>query len=101
VTKNWIALSVLAVALTVSGSTCFACGDEKKADDTKDAKAVAANGEAKGCDMPCCAHAAAAANEKNAAAPAGEKPSATLLGLVEPGDNPHRVRLVDHRTDLR
>jgi hypothetical protein len=74
VAKNWIGLSVLALALTVSGSTCFACGDEDKAAEAKDAQAVAANGETKGCDMPCCAHAAVAANDKNAAAPAGDKP---------------------------
>jgi hypothetical protein len=77
-TKNWIGLGVLAIAVAVSGSTCFACGEEKAAD-AKDIKTVAANGETKGCDMPCCAHAAAAAvaaNDKHAAAPAGEKPCA-------------------------
>jgi len=74
VTKSWIGLSVAAVALAVSVSTCFACGEQAQAADAKDVKTVAANGDAKGCDMPCCAHAAAAANDKNAAPPAGEKP---------------------------
>jgi len=77
VTKNWIGISVLTVALAVSASTCFACGEQAQAADAKDVKTVAANGETKGCDMPCCAHAAAAAaaaNDKNATPPAGEKP---------------------------
>ena len=75
-TKSWIGLNVAAVALAVSASTCFACGEQAQAADAKDVKTVAANGAAKGCDMPCCAHANAAANDKNAAIAAGEKPCA-------------------------
>jgi len=75
VTKNWIGMSVLTVALAVSASTCFACGEQAQAADAKDAQPVAANGEAKqGCAMPCCAQAAVAANDKNATPPAGDKP---------------------------
>ena len=59
--KNWIGLTVAAAALAVSASTCFACGEEAKAAEAQDAKAVAANGAATGCDKPCCAHANAAA----------------------------------------
>ena len=73
-TKSWIGLSVAAAILAVSASMCFACGEPAQAADAKDVKTVAANGDAKGCDMPCCAHANAAANEKNAANTAGEKP---------------------------
>lgn len=80
-TKNWIGMSVLSVALAVSASTCFACGEQAQAADAKDVKPAAANGEAKGCDMPCCAHAAVAANDKNdknAAPPAGDKPCSAM-----------------------
>lgn len=73
-TKNWMGLSVLAVALAVSASTCLACGEQAQAADAKDVKTVAVTGETKGCDMPCCAHANVAANEKNPAPLAAEKP---------------------------
>ena len=72
--KNWIGLSLAAVALAVSASTCFACGEQAQAADAKDVKTVAANGDAKGCDMPCCAHANTATGEKTAAPATGEKP---------------------------
>ena len=75
-TKSWIGLSVAAVALAVSASTCVACGEQAQAADAKDVKTVAANGETKGCDMPCCAHANAVANDKNAANAPGDKPCA-------------------------
>ena len=74
VKKNWIALSVLAVAVAFSASTVFACGEQAQAADTKDAKTVAATAETKSCDKPCCAHADAAVADKNAVQPAGEKP---------------------------
>jgi len=80
VTKNWIGLSLAAFALAVSASAGFACDQHAGAADAKDAKgatddkALAANGTSKGCDMPCCAHANAAANDKNAANNAAEKP---------------------------
>jgi hypothetical protein len=73
-------MTVLTVAVAVSGSTCFACGEQAQAADAKDAKPVAANGEAKGCDMPCCAHTAVAANDKNTTPPAGEKPCSAMAG---------------------
>jgi len=80
VTKNWMGLSFAAVALAVSVSTAFACDQQAQAADAKDTKdakdgaVVAANGSAKGCDMPCCAHAKAAANDKTATNDATEKP---------------------------
>ena len=73
-TKNWIGLSVLAVAVAVSASTCFACGEQAQAADEKDVKTVAATGDTKGCDMPCCAHTNMAAQDKKAAPLAAEKP---------------------------
>lgn len=84
-TKRWIGLSLAALALAVSVSAGLACdqhtqaadaNDTKDAKDAKDAKTLAANGSAKGCDMPCCAHSHAASNDKNAANEAGEKPCA-------------------------
>jgi hypothetical protein len=80
VTKNWIGLSLAGVALAVSVTAGFACDQHAAAADAKDQKgaaddkALAANGTTKGCDMPCCAHAKEAANEKNAANAAAEKP---------------------------
>ena len=76
-TKNWIGLSLAAVALAVSASAGFACDQQAAAADAKDAKgatAVAAKNETKGCDMPCCAHAKEAAGEKVAANDAGATP---------------------------
>ena len=75
-TKSWIGLSVAAVTLAVSVSMCFACGEQAQAADAKGVKTADAKSDAKGCDMPCCAHANAAANDKNAANTAGEKPCA-------------------------
>jgi hypothetical protein len=69
VIKNRIGLTVVAVALAFSASTCFACGEDAQAADVKDAKAVAASGTATGCDMPCCAHANAGAKTAANAAP--------------------------------
>ena len=46
------------MALAVSASAAWSCdrhADAVEAKDAKDAKAVAANGDAKGCSMPCCA----------------------------------------------
>ena len=78
-TKRWIGLSLAAFALAASTSAGLACDQQAQAAETQDAKGgntVAAKGETKGCDMPCCAHANAAANDKNAAVAAGEKPCA-------------------------
>jgi hypothetical protein len=68
--------------LAVSVSSGLACdqhtqaADANDTTDAKDAKTLAVNGSAKGCDMPCCAHANAAANDTNAANETGEKPCA-------------------------
>ncbi len=70
-----IGSTVVALALAVSASAALACDRHTDAAEAKDAKAVAANGDAKGCTMPCCAHAEAAADTKTAAA-VGEKPCA-------------------------
>lgn len=93
-TKRWIGPSMAAVVLALSASAGFACDQDAKAADAKDpkeakdVKVVAAKGETKGCDMPCCAHAkdagagapaaaeVVAANGKPAANAAGEKPCA-------------------------
>ena len=74
--NRWIGWTLAAVALAVSASTGFACDQHAQAAEAKDVKAVAANGDAKGCDMPCCAHANAAANDKPAAGAPAEKPCA-------------------------
>jgi hypothetical protein len=70
-----IGSAVVALALALSASAAWACDRHADAAEAKDQKAVAANGDAKGCDMPCCAHAKAAADTKTAAAVA-EKPCA-------------------------
>ena len=82
--KNWIGLSLAAAALAVSASAGFACEDHAQAADANDpakapaqavaAKAVPATDTAKGCDMPCCAQAKAAAGDQKAANDAAEKP---------------------------
>lgn len=75
-TNRWIGWSLAAVAFAVSTSAAPAC-DKHAAADVKDAKVVAANGDVKGCDMPCCAHAKAAAGEVKAAVAApDDKPCA-------------------------
>lgn len=74
--NRWIGWTLAALALAVSASTGFACDQRAEAAEAKDVKAVAANGNAKGCDMPCCAHANAAANNKIVAEAATEKPCA-------------------------
>ena len=76
-TNRWIGWTLAAAALAVSVSAGFACDQHAQSVDAKDTKVVAAIGEAKGCDMPCCAHAKAADDVKTAvaAAPAtSEKP---------------------------
>jgi hypothetical protein len=81
--KNGTIGSVLvAVAIAVSASAASACdrhADAVEAKGAKDAKDVAAGGDAKGCSMPCCAKAKAAAvaekpgPEKSAAAGTASK----------------------------
>jgi hypothetical protein len=63
--------SLAAIVVAVSGSAVLACDHDAQAADAKDAsgaKAVVAKGDAKGCDMPCCAHAKQAADVKADAA---------------------------------
>jgi hypothetical protein len=72
-------LSMALAALALSVSAGFACDHESRAadaKDAKDAKGAVANGQTKGCDMPCCAHAEAAAADGAVAAQTGEKPCA-------------------------
>ena len=62
-----IGSTIVAVALAVSASAAWSCdrhADAVEAKDAKDAKAVAANGDAKGCSMPCCAKAKTATAAK-------------------------------------
>jgi len=75
VTNRRIGLTLVVALLSVSASAVFACDRQADAAEAKDAKAVAATGDAEGCDMPCCAHANAAAEVKTAEA-VGEKPCA-------------------------
>ena len=70
-----IGSAAVALALALSASAALACDRHADAAEAKDQKAVAANGDAKGCDTPCCAHANTAADTKAAAAVA-EKPCA-------------------------
>ena len=72
--NRWFGWTLAAVALAVSASTGFACDQHAQAAEAKDVKAVATNGEVKGCDMPCCAHATTAANDKPAPDAAAAKP---------------------------
>jgi len=72
--NRWIGWTLAAVALAVSAPTGFACEQHAQAAEAKDVKDVAANGNAKGCDMPCCAHANSAVNDKIAADAVAEKP---------------------------
>ena len=78
-TKRWMGWALFVAAVALSATASFACDQQAQADGAKDAKAAAANGEMKGCDMPCCAHAKDAAEGQAAVAaavPAGEKPCA-------------------------
>ena len=74
--NRWIGWTLAAIALATAASAGLACDQHAQAAEAKDMKAVAANDAAKGCDMPCCAHANAAANDKTAADAATEKPCA-------------------------
>jgi len=54
--------SLAAAAFALAATSASACDHEAKAAEAngvKDTKAVAVATEAKGCDMPCCAHAKA------------------------------------------
>jgi hypothetical protein len=67
---RWVLASLILSAAATAG---WACDDQAKADDAKDKAAVAAKADAKGADMPCCAHAKEAADTKTVAA-ADDKP---------------------------
>ena len=77
--KRWAGWTVAAMAVAASASAGFACdrhAPAAEAKDTKDTKVVAASRDAKGCDMPCCAHAKAAAVDPKAAVASDQKPCA-------------------------
>ena len=67
--------TLVAVALVMSASAVLACERHADAREAKDATAVAANGDAKGCDKPCVAH-ARTATETKASAAVAHKPCA-------------------------
>ena len=60
-----IGSTLVGVALTISASAAWACDRHADAAEAKDSKAVAAGGEAKGCNMPCCAKAKTTAVAEN------------------------------------
>lgn len=65
------------LALALSFSAGLACDQQAKNTEGKDTPVAAAKLEGAGCDMPCCAHAKAADDEKVAAvAPPADKPCA-------------------------
>ena len=68
-----IGSTLVAMALAMTWSAVLACDRHADAAEARDAKAVAATGDSKGCDMPCCAHAKTTADTKTAAA-VEEKP---------------------------
>ena len=92
-TKRFVGLSFAVLALAVSATAGYACEEQAQAaeaNDAKDAKAAVASADEKGCDMPCCAHAKTAANDKVAANEQGavnaadEKPCAAHAGKACP-----------------
>ena len=86
VTKHWTNFTLIAMGLAVTATTAFACDGHAPTAEAKEAPgtAVAApvgavavtTGDAKGCDMPCCAHAKEAADLKAAAPVKAEVPCA-------------------------
>ncbi len=73
-TKQWMRWTLATLVLTAATTAGFACDDQAKADDAKEKPAVAAKADAKGADMPCCAHAKEAADVKTVAAGTDDKP---------------------------
>jgi hypothetical protein len=63
---GWTAAAALAFVMTATASS--ACDEHAQAADSKDPSAVAAAGDPKGCDKPCCAK-KTAADAKTAPAP--------------------------------
>jgi hypothetical protein len=62
-----IGSTLVAVAFALTASAAWACdrhADAAETKDAKDAKVVAAKGDAKGCSMPCCAKAKTATAAK-------------------------------------
>ena len=74
--KHGLRWTLAAFAVAVSVSAGWACDGHAQDADAKDGKTAAAQGDAKGCDMPCCAHAHDAANAKTAEGTADDKPCA-------------------------
>ena len=83
--KHWTNWTLMAMGLVVTATTAFACDGHTPTAEAKEAPstaaaapvaALAAPGDAKGCDMPCCAHAKDAADVKAAAPVKGEVPCA-------------------------
>jgi len=76
----------MAIGLAMTATTALACDGHAPAAEAQEAKgaaaaaapvaALAAPGDAKGCDMPCCAHAKEAADVKAAAPVKAEAPCA-------------------------
>ena len=74
--NRWIGWTLAAVALAASASAGFACDQHAQSAEEKNTKAIAGTGDAKGCDMPCCAHAKSANVVKTAGAATDDKPCA-------------------------
>lgn len=81
--KHWTGWTLGAVAAAITATAGFACDGHAPAAEAKDATGAAATapivatatpGDAKGCDMPCCAHAKDAALAKAAPAVTAEAP---------------------------
>lgn len=96
VVNRKIGSTLIAAALAVSATAAMACDRHGDAAAAKDAKAVVASGDAKGCDMPCCAKAKAAADAKGCPKNAGvttaavkktepAKSAAPVAPAVDPG----------------
>lgn len=73
--NRWMGWTLAAAALVASAAPGFACEQQAQAAEAKDVKTVAANVDAKGCNMPCCAHANAAANAAANEKPASDAPA--------------------------
>jgi hypothetical protein len=78
VTKNWLRWTLASLALVVAANTGWACDAQAQNADAKDkdGKVVSGQADAKGCDMPCCAHAHDTAGAKTAEGVAADKPCA-------------------------
>ena len=83
-TKHWTSWTLAATAILMATSVGLACDGHAPAAEAKDASgaaaapvaAMATPGDAKGCDMPCCAQAKDAAAVKGAAPVKADAPCA-------------------------